>query len=401
MKKLKLTWCAMAVPLFLALHACSDEPAVPLEEPDGPETPGPEAPAQPIVPGAPGTIITIAGAGAIQSTESGDGGPATAALLAWITSVAVDSAGNVYIADGAANTIRLVTASDGRINTLCGQFIGYNVVDPTPYAGDGGPALNAHVNIPLSVEVDALGAVSLIDAGNFVVRQIAPNGIITTVAGKNDMGYTGDNGPATDATFDNPYSVAADADGNLYVAEAGNNTVRRIDRATGIITTIAGLGPDDAGYTGDNGPAVDARLNGPTGIAVDAAGNIYIADTNNGVIRKISGGIITTVAGNGTVGYSGDNGPATSASFAYMHGIAVDLKGNIYVADTGNSAVRRIDAMTGIITTFAGNYGRGYSGDGGPATEAALSDPLDVAVDKAGNVYIADTGNFVVRLVAQ
>lgn len=383
MRKKRLIWHIMLVPFFLMLHACGDDPA-PAE--------------QPVLPG---NIATIAGLGPTEWGHTGDGGPATAATLGWITSIAADSAGNVYVVDGAANTIRLITASDGLISTICGQFIGYNVVDPTPYAGDGGPALDAHINVPLSVDVDVLGAVTLIDAGNAVVRQIATDGIIKTVAGNNEVGYAGDGGPATAAALHNPYSVAADAAGNLYIAEAGSHTVRRIDKASGIVTTLAGLGPDKAGYTGDNGPAVDARLNGPKGIALDAAGNIYVADSGNGVVRKISGGIITTVAGNGSVGYSGDNGPATSASFAYMTGIAVDLEGNIYIADTSNNVVRWVDAATGIITTLAGEGTKGYSGDGGPATTARLDGPLDVAVDKAGNVYIADTGNAVIRVVVQ
>lgn len=193
MRKKRLNWHIMLVPVFLMLHACGDDPA-PAEEPM-----------------LPGNIATIAGFGPTQWGHTGDGGPASEAALGWIISIDTDSAGNIYLADGAANTLRKISASDGIINTICGQFIGYNVVDPTPYTGDGGPATAAHIRMPLSVDVDVLGRVTFIDAGNLVIRQIAADGTIATVAGNGDVAYNGDGGPATEAAFHNPYSVAADA----------------------------------------------------------------------------------------------------------------------------------------------------------------------------------------------
>jgi streptogramin lyase len=348
----------------------------------------------------PGNIVTIAGINPHSAGYTGDGGLATAATLAWITNLAVDISGNVYISDGASNTIRKVDASTGNISTIAGVFVGFNVVDPTPFAGDGGPAVSAHLNVPLSVDVDESENVIILDAANFVIRRItSSDGKIQTIAGNGQMGYTGDNGPATSASFDNPYNIAFDHDGNIYVAEVMNNVVRRVDKTTGEITTIAGSGPGTEGYSGDNGPAAYAQLNRPDGIAVDHDGNIYISDGENYVIRKISGGTITTIAGTGEAGYSGDGGDAMEAQFYGVKGIAVDADGNIFIADTGNNAIRKITKATGIISTIAGGGPLGYSGDGGPASAAKLSNPLDVDVDVEGNIYIADTGNFVIRVI--
>ena len=347
----------------------------------------------------PGNIETIAGLGPNLTGYSGDGAQATEAQLFWITNLAVSASGDVYVSDGASNTIRKIDASNGNISTIAGVFVGFNVVDPTPYTGDGGPAASAHLRVPLSVDVDASENVIILDAGNIVVRKItSSDGKIQTIAGNGQMGYTGDDKHATSATFDNPYSVAYDNDGNIYIAEVVNNVVRRIDKVSGKITTITGMGPDNEGYSGDNGPATAAKLNGPNGIAVDSDGNIYISDSENYVIRKISDGTITTIAGTGEAGYTGDGGDAMSAKLNGVKGIAVDADGNIFIADTQNNAIRKITKATGVISTIAGGSG-GYSGDGGPATSATLSFPLDVDVDAQGNIYIADTGNGVVRVI--
>jgi hypothetical protein len=222
--------------------------------------------------------------------------------------------------------------------------------------------------------------------------------IINTVAGNGTAGYTGDGGPATSAEFYGPVGVAVDASGNLYIADSGNCRVRKVTASTRIVSTVAGNGT--CGYSGDGGPATNAEVYYPFGLAVDTAGNIYIADSNNNRVRKVTvaTGIISTVAGNGTWGYSGDGGLATGATLAGVRDVAVDAAGNIYIGD-GSHRVRKVTASTGIISTVAGNGTSGYSGDGGPATSAMLANVNGVAVDSAGNVYVADGYNQRIRKV--
>jgi uncharacterized protein (TIGR03437 family) len=222
---------------------------------------------------------------------------------------------------------------------------------------------------------------------------------INTFAGNGTIGYSGDNGPATSAQLNQPWGVAVDAAGNVYIADTVNNRIRKV--ANGVISTVAGNGT--LGYSGDDGPATSAQLSWPEGVAVDSAGNLYVADQNNNRIRKVSNGVITTVAGNGMPGYSGDNGPATSAQLYGPVGVAVDSAGNLYIADQPNNRIRKVS--NGVITTVAGNgpdlYGNGgYSGDNGPATSARLNWPGDVAVDFAGNLFIADYRNNRIRKVS-
>jgi len=190
---------------------------------------------------------------------------------------------------------------------------------------------------------------------------------------------------------------AATAAGDLYIADTHNNRIRKV--SDGIITTVAGDGPDtyDGSFGGDNGPAISAQLNYPQGVAVDAAGNLYIADSLNNRVREVSSGVITTIAGNGAAGYSGDEGPATGAELDYPSGVAVDAAGNLYIAEYYNHSIRKVS--NGIITTIAGNGSQGFSGDGGPAANARLNSPYSVAVDAAGNVYVADTGNNRIRVL--
>lgn len=382
MKNLSLHLCLFI--FGLTFQACDDDPAGRLDLPTA------------------GNIETVAGMGPTHFDYSGDGGPATKAKIGWITAIATDRLNNIYITDGASNTVRRITVSDGAINTVTGTFIGFNVVDPTPYEGDGGPANAAHLNIPLSVTVDGSENIFIIDAGNNVIRRISgDDGTIGTFAGTTEQGYGGDGGPAIEATFFNPYSITTDNEGNLYLADAGNHVVRMISKATGMIVTIAGTGPDNPGYSGDGDDALLAKLNYPKGIAIDAAGDIYISDGGNNVVRKISNGIISTIAGNGEAGYSGDGGLATDATLFGLSGLALDSDGNLYIADTGNNVIRKVDASTGKISTYAGNGSAGYSGDGGPATSATLSGPWGVAVDSDGNVFIADTGNSAIRVVGR
>jgi sugar lactone lactonase YvrE len=276
------------------------------------------------------------------------------------------------------------------------------------YSGDGGPAVAADLNYPFATAVDSAGNLYIADSSNNVVRKVAPGtGIITTFAGNGTVGYSGDNGPAASAQLFYPSGVAVDRAGNVYVADRANNVVREVAAATGTITTIAGTGTP--GYAGDGGPAGAAELYYPTGLATDSLGNLYIADAGNSRIREVAAqtGVISTVAGSSTGGYSGDGGPATSAALLEPYGVAIDSGGNLYVADTFNHVIRKVNAATSLISTVAGNghgsgtYGAGgYSGDGGPASGAELNTPYGVAVDGAGNLSIADNTNQVIRQVA-
>ena len=326
-----------------------------------------------------GVIATVAGGGSVL----GASGPAASAQFWDPAGVAVDAAGNVYIVDTLDFLIRQV--SSGVIATVAGN-------GTYGYSGDNGPATSAQLNYPEGVAVDAAGNLYIADAANSVIRQVS-SGVIATVAGNGTPGYSGDSGPATSAELDDPEGVAVDAAGNLYIADSANNCIRKV--SNGVITTVAGTGWP--GYSGDNGPATSAQLSDPWGVAVDVSGNLYIADEGNNLIRKVSSGVITTVAGSGAYGYSGDNGPATSAQFDGPSAVAVDAAGNLYIADGFNGSIRKVS--NGVITTVAGNGTTGFSGDGGPATSARLDDPQGVAVDVAGNVYAADSGNDRVRVL--
>lgn len=379
-----------------------------------------------------GVITTIAGTGTSGST--GDGGLATDALLSSPRAVLVDAFNNVLIADTSNHRIRVVAAGTGRITTIAGTTFGDS--------GDGGPAISAQLASPVGIAVDASRNLFITDA-NHRIRRVAggiATGMITTVAGNGTAGFSGDGGQATMAVLSgprglavdaastiyvadvrnhrvrgidgtglirtvaggtttstgdggsatasaiDPSAVAVDGQGNFYVADRNNHRVRRIEATTGVITTVAGTGI--AGSFGDNVPATSATLDSPFGVAVDGSGNLFIADTNNNRIRRVdAGGTITTVA-------------ATVGILSNPSGVAVDAAGNLYIADTANNRIRRVDAM-GTITTVAGTTGAaGYSGDSGPATSAQLNFPEDVAVDGAGTLYIADTLNHRVRRVA-
>jgi sugar lactone lactonase YvrE len=324
-----------------------------------------------------GTISTVAGNG--NGGYSGDGGPATSAQLNWPECIAVDSAGNLYIAEYGNNRIRKV-APGGTISTVAGN-------GTVGYSGDGGPATSAELRSPHGVTVDSSGNLYIADSDNSRIRKVSPGGTISTVAGTGSAGYSGDGGPATSAELREPLGVAVDSSGNLYIADLHNDRIRKVSPG-GTISTVAGTG--SAGYSGDGGPANRAALRGPHGVAVDSSGNLYIADHYNRRIRKVvPGGMISTVAGNGTWGYSGDGGKATSAQLYFPLGVAVNSAGNLYIADSSNNRIRKVTPR-GTISTVAGNGTWGYSGDGGPATSAQLAQPKGVAVDSAGNLYIAD-----------
>ncbi len=347
------------------------------------------------------TINTIAGNGSYGYT--GDGGPATNAEFFAPAGVAGDQFGNVYVADFLNNVIRKIDVY-GTITTAFGTGFGAGLAYGA-YSGDGGQASAAELYTPTDIVFDPAGNCYISDYGNMVVRKIdMTTGIITTVAGSNYSGFSGDGGPATNAEIYFAWAIAVDGSGNLYIADSHNNVVRKVNSA-GYISTVAGNYSLGAGYTGDGGQATAAQIDEPTGLVTDAAGNLYIAEHLNHIVRKVDpSGIISTFAGNGYGagtsygGYSGDGGAATNAEFDEPMGLTIDAIGNIYVADMNNSVVRKIDG-SGIITTVAGNGTLGFTGDGGPATAAELVGPSDVSSDACGNLLIADYANMRVRRV--
>ncbi len=336
-------------------------------------------------------------AGNYTAGYSGDGGPATSAQLSSagpapdvvpVTDIglAVDSSGNVYIPDTATNRVRKVS-TNGIITTLAGT-------GESGDSGDGGPSTAAELNHPAHLAIDTGGNLYISEILGQRVRMVSPSGTIVTAAGGGSYGPPVEGGPAVGAYLGAPAGLAIDNARNLYIADSNTNLVRKVS-PSGTIATVAGTGV--YGYSGDGGPATSAQLGVPVDLAVDGAGNLYICESGSFHVREVSpGGTIVTVAGNGSWGYSGDGGQATSASVA-PEGIAVDSGGNLYVADFGANRIRRISS-DGVLSTVAGDGGQNYSGDGGPATSAGLSAPL-VAADKTGNLYIADRGNNRIRKV--
>ncbi len=342
------------------------------------------------------TISTVAGNNGNGAGYSGDGAAAVNAQLWQPTGVLVDKSGNIYIADQVNNVIRQVT-TDGNIHTVAGDNI-------QGYLGDGGKATSAELNHPVALGIDASGNIYFCDIDNDIVRKFAVGGNISTAAGSytvytqtgsNLGGYAGDGSTATNALLNLPYGVAVDNSGNIYIADTLNHRIRKVTASNGNIGTIAGNGTQG---TADTGAALNAHLNSPHGVAVDASGNVYIADTGNNRVLKLSNGALTTVAGTGTGGFAGDNGLATNAQLFGPRGVAVDSAGNVYIADYTNQRIRMVSS-NGIITTIAGNGHTGYSGDGGAGTGAMLNQPSGVAVDTKFNVYVADTNNNVIRML--
>ena len=455
-----------------------------------------------------GAVATVAGTG--ERGFAGDGGPASDAQFNQPSGIAIDADGNLFISDAGNDRVRRVDFVTGIITTVAGKGDGGRPCREDGdwtcvvgwvlggYSGDGGPSIDAELNSPAGLATDAEGNLYVADGRNNRVRRISStSGIITTVAGTGEDGFSGDGGLATSATLSRPRGLAVDGRGNLFITDSGNERVRRVDAATGIITTVAGTGRGDGGpaigvllkdlegvavdsvanlfivswdnpirrvdaatgvistvpdlvwpqltgatgivvdeagnlfianrggqnimrvdgdtgiittvagtgengFGGDGGAAMTALLSYPEGVAVDSAANLFIADTDNGRIRRVDSetGIITTVAGTGENGFGGDGGPATSASLDGPTGVAFDAEDNLFIADTRNDRIRRVDSETGIITTVAGTGENGFGGDGGPATSAILDDPNGVAVDAMSNLFIADTNNDRIRMVA-
>jgi sugar lactone lactonase YvrE len=258
-------------------------------------------------------------------------------------------------------------------------------------------ALTVPLLLPSAIVFDATGNLYFAETGNHVIRKVDSTGNITTIAGTGTQGFSGDAGPATSATLDSPQGLALDTENNLYIADTHNHRIRKFSLTTGLITTIAGATP---GFSGDNSPAIAAQLNLPTALAVDASNNLYVADTGNHRIRKITAaGIIITIAGTGTQGFSGDTGPAISAAIDSPTGLALDSANDLYLADTHNHRIRKIIAVTGIITTLAGTGVPGFSGDTAAAATATVALPHGLAIDPAGNLYLADTRNHRIRRI--
>jgi len=332
-------------------------------------------------------------AGNGQWLYTGDGGAATNSSIFLPGGVAVDPAGSFYIADSGNNRIRKV-AIDGTITTVAGSG------SPSS-ANDGALAVNAGVSDPGALLLDGSGDLYIADSSNHAIRKLSlATGRLTTVAGQlNQQGYSGDGGPATAATLNTPEGLAFDPNGNLYIADTKNHVIRKLDISTGLISTYAGLGTQP-GYSGDGGTAITAHLNGPWGLATDTLGDLFIADLNNNRIRKVAiDGTITTVVGTGTNDYAvdGQSGPATAINNPAA--VAVDVAGNLYVADSGHNIVRKMNAVTGITTAIAGTGNPTFMGDDGAATLAGLYGPYALTLDSLGNLYVADIFHHRIREV--
>ena len=336
-------------------------------------------------------ITTIAGTA--SPGFSGDAGPASAAQMNGPCNITLDKHGNIFFVDYYNTVIRKITP-DGIITTVAGNG------EPNNY-GNGGPAIYASLYYPNGVAISPSGEIFIADADNNQLRVVDTFGIITRYSGA-DQGYYGDDGPREDALFGHPEGISFDSRGNLYIADCWNHLVRKID-TLGVVTTVAGNGegagnPWGGFFTGDGGPATKARLNNPSGVCTDNAGNLYIADRGNNRVRRVdAAGTITTVAGGGTSLY-GDGGQAKDAVLSSPADVTIDAYGNLYIPDQDNFCVWMV-STSGIISRVAGSYINGYSGDGGNAINAHLKRPAGVAVDPLGNIWISDFGNNCIRKV--
>jgi streptogramin lyase len=340
------------------------------------------------------TISSVAGTG--EKGFSGDGGPAATTRLNQPFDVALDRAGNLYLSDTFNHRIRRVDVATGIITTVAGS-------GRKGFGGDGGKAVDGMLNEPYGIEVDAKGNLFIVDRLNYCIRRVdAKNGIMTTIAGTGGRsGYGGDGGPATKALFVEPNGIALDGKGKLYIADVAGHRVRVVDLESGQIETLGGNGK---GVTaGDGGPLKNATFNGPRAVAVHPDGSLFVVERNGHSVRcvDLAKGTIERFAGTGKRGYTGDGGKARDATFDGPKEIDIDREGNVFIVDTENEAIRRVDAKTGIITTIAGK-GRTKTpglGDGGKPTEATLGRPHGVVVGPDGAVYIGDTNSHRIRII--
>jgi len=361
-----------------------------------------------------GFITTIAGTALSNVPYSGDGGQATNATLNYPEYTIFDASGNMYVSDANNNVIRKVIISTGVISTYAGQSYTVTNLFGNPaqgagLSGDGGPATKAKLHSPFQLAIDKVGNMYVADVANNRIRIINTSGTISVFAGGNggfssSYGYAGDGYQATNAKLFNPTGVAVDTNLNVYIADTRNQVIRKVTTA-GVISTIAGNYNLGAGYTGDGAAATAAQLNYPTGLLIGTTQNLYIADKMNNVIRKVilSTGVISTYAGTGTLGYTGDGSAAAAATLDYPSGLGIDATGNIYIADQGNMVIRKV-TTAGVISTYAGTgTGKGtlngtYTGDGAAATSAGLNLPSGISFS-SGHGFISDAKNNVIRRV--
>ncbi len=332
--------------------------------------------------------------GSGEASYTGDGGMARRAGLNQPFDVALDQQGNLYFSEANNHCVRRVQRSSGQIITVAGS-------GQAGYSGDGGPATQAQLNSPYGIALDTANNLYLVDRLNACIRVVeAATGIIHTVAGTGQPGFSGDGGPAHRAQFHEPNDIVLDGQGRAFIADVRDHRVRVVDLHSGIITTFAGIG--EAGSSGDGGLASRAALLGPRALAFGPTGDLYICLRNDHKVRKVDmrTGIIRTVAGTGEPGYAGDHGPALRATFNGPKEIAVDRQDNIVLVDTENHCIRRIEAASGLVTTVAGTGQPGGGGDGGPATAATLKRPHGACVDELGNIYIGDSENHRIRVVS-
>ena len=347
----------------------------------------------------PGTITTYAGTG--SWSYLGDGQQAISASFRNPQGLAIDTVGNIYVADSLNHVVREISASTGMVNTIAGTPL------TAGYSGDGGQATQAQLNTPTAVVVDGAGDLYIADQGNNRIRKVdGATGVITTVAGGGQTASgsdgLGDGGRATGAILSGPADAIIDGSGNLYIADAFHGLIRKVDASSGTITVVAGGGnANGSDGFGDGGPATQATLDNPMGIGMDAAGNLYIADTGHNMVRFVSAtsGLIDVIAGTGRSGYGGDLGVAVNALLCKPSAVRADAAANVYIADSGNNVIRQVQAASGIIQTIAGTGAAAYYGDGDIATRANLANPAGLALDTFGGVYIADTTNNAVRKV--
>lgn len=334
-----------------------------------------------------GVPITLAPQSFADNTK------ATEAALNRPNGLAFDPEGFLYISEWMGNRVRRLDLRTGLLTPIAGT-------GEEGFAGDGGPATSAELWRPSTLELDAAGNLYIADVRNYRVRRVDHRtGMITTVAGTGEEGFSGDGGPATQASLNRPYGITIDAKGNLYIADSNNHRIRRVDGGTGIITAVAGTG--EKGFSGDKGPATQAALNGPHVVELDRAGNLIIGDSSNQRIRRVDAetGIIQTIAGTGERGTSGDGGPATEAMFSYFGDIYADSSRHMILTDMLGRRIRQINTRTGIIHAHAGTGEEGFDGDGTAARQAKFTELFGIAMDGERNLYVADAQNHRVRRI--